>query len=48
MCHVWVPSHGVRLKFNQKLVGYSLSSGATIPPVYLAGRVTVPGDRICS
>lgn len=47
-CHVWAISHGVSLKYNQKVVGYSLNICATISPTCFTVRVSVVDNRICS
>ena len=40
-CQVWVPSHGMHLKSNQILVGYSHSLCTSIVIAYPAGRTSL-------
>ena len=37
-CQVWVPSHGVGLKYNQRVVGYSYYICATTAPEFIFCR----------
>lgn len=39
--YVWDPSHGVGLKYNQKVVGYSPNVCATIVPIHITGTRVV-------
>lgn len=47
---LWLPSHGVGLKTNQILVGYSHKPCADIALVYLVGRsqLIAVDSRVCS